>query len=229
MNKRSWIIFGAIVLVVVGGMFYLSTRNKLDVSDLGTNASGMVLEPEERSGNIGDHVFGATDSKVLLIEYGDFQCNPGCRQFHENFTPIMQDEGYKSKITFVYRNFPITSLHPNTIAAASTAEASGLMGKYWEMWDVLFTNQAEWSAASASERTQLFESYATGLGLNLEEFRTHYQSQEVSKKISFDRALGAAANVTGTPTLFLNGEQVENSKITSTESIKQLIDDALKS
>lgn len=228
MGAKQWTIFAAIVIAVVGGLIFISMQGRLDISDIGAAGSGKIVEAEERNGSIGDHVFGNRESKVLLVEYGDFQCNPGCRLFHENFKPIMQDESYKSKIAFVYRNFPIVSSHPNAMAAAASAEAAGKQGKYWEMWDTLFANQAEWSAASSSERGSFFKGYAEGLALDINKFNEDVQSDAVSKKIKFDRALGAAANVTGTPTMFLNGEKVDNEKISSTDAIKQLIDEALK-
>lgn len=228
MEAKHWIIFGVIVVAVIGGLIYISPKNNVDVSDIENAGSGTIVAAEERNGDIGDHVFGNKDAKVLLVEYGDFQCNPGCRLFHENMTPIMQDETYKQSIAFVYRNFPITQIHPNANAAAATAEAAGLQGKYWEMWDALFESQAEWSAASPSERNGYFEGYATGLGLNIDTFREDLVSAAVTQKIRFDRALGMAAGVTGTPTVFVNGKQVENSKVGSTEAIKTLIDDTLK-
>lgn len=228
MNRKTWIIFILIVVAVVGGMIYLSTQNRLDVSDIAKDSSSKVIGPEDRNGNIGDHVFGNPDSKVLFIEYGDFQCNPGCRLFHENFSPIMQDPAYKDKIKFVFRNFPITQAHPNAIAASTAAEAAGLQNKYWEMWDVIFANQAEWSAASALERGSFFDKYATELKLDLNKFHEDMQSENISKKIQFDRALGMAVGVQGTPTTFLNGEQVKNEDIASTEAIKKILDKAIK-
>ncbi len=227
MNGKSWIIFGVIVVAIIGGLIYISPKNTVDVSDI-ENGSGKILGAEERNGNIGDHVFGNKDAKVLLVEYGDYQCNPGCRLFHENFSPIMQDETYKEQIAFIYRNFPIPQIHPNANAAAASAEAAGKQGKFWEMWDALFGNQAEWSAASPSERNEFFERYASALGVKLEQFRTDQASDAVSQKIRFDQALGKAAGVTGTPTLFLNGKKVDGDKAGSTEALKTLIDDALK-
>ena len=228
MEAKHWIIFGVIVAAVVGGLIYMSPKSTIDVDDIGKAGSGKILAGEERNGNIGDHVFGNKDAKVILVEYGDFQCNPGCKTFHENITPILQDETYKSKIAFVYRNWPISSIHPNANAAAASAEAAGLQDKYWEMWDALFTNQAEWSAASAADRNGFFEKYATAVGVKLEKFRTDYASEAVSKKVKFDQALGKVAGVTGTPTLFINGKQVDGGKINSTEGMKTQIDEALK-
>lgn len=228
MNGKMWALFIVIVVAIVGGMIYIAMQGRIDVSDLTKASSGKIIGPEERNGNIGDHVFGNKDAKVLLVEYGDFQCNPGCRLFHENFSPIMQDEAYTDNIAFVYRHFPITQIHPNAMAASATAEAAGKQGKFWEMWDVLFTNQAEWSAASAANRTGLFEGYAKELGLNIDTLREDIQSDAVSQKIKFDRALATAAGVTGTPTLFLNGTQVEGERMSSTDELKKLLDEAIK-
>ena len=227
MNGKTWGIFGVIVVAIIGGMVYLSMQKRLDVSDIGATASNTILGAEERNGNIGDHVFGNKDAKVLLIEYGDFQCNPGCRMFHENFEPIMRSEEYKDKIAFVYRHFPITQAHPHAIAAASAAEAAGKQDKFWDMWNVLFVNQAEWSAASVSERSNYFEEYARNIGLDIEQFKTDAASDAVSRKIAFDRALAGAAGVTGTPTVYLNGTQIKGEQIGSTEAIKAELDKAI--
>lgn len=229
MGKKQWIIFAVIVAAIIGGLIYASPKNSLDLSDIKGAGSNTILKAEERNGQIGDHLFGNKDAKVLLVEYGDFQCNPGCRQFHENFMPIMQDETYKQKIAFVYRHFPITQIHPNSTAASASAEAAGKQGKFWEMWDALFTNQAEWSPVSATERSSYFEKYASGLGLDIEQFKKDVVSESVSQKIRFDRTLGMDAKVQGTPTLFVNGEQIEGSKFSSTEGLKSIIDKALES
>ena len=74
MTQKSWIIFGAVVVILFGGLIYLSSKNSIDVSKINTNS---VLGATKDSGNTADHVFGKRDSKVLLIEYGDYQC-PGC-------------------------------------------------------------------------------------------------------------------------------------------------------
>ncbi len=225
MNKKTWGIFIGIVVVVIAGMIYISTRDRLDVSDV-AESSNKILATEDRNGNIGEHVFGNPDAKTLMIEYGDFQCNPGCRLFHENIDPILKDTEYMKDVAFVYRNFPITNIHPNAIAAASSAEAAGLQGKYWEMWNSLFTNQAEWGAASVSERSKFFEEYARNIGLDIDKFHADSQSDAVSKKIQFDRAIGGAAKISGTPTVFLNGKQLEGDQINSTEAIRKALDEA---
>jgi protein-disulfide isomerase len=202
-SKKAWIIFGAICVIVLGGLIFLSSRNRINVDDIDANA---VVSATERSGNIGDHVFGKTDSKVVLIEYGDFQC-PGCGGAHPTVKELT--EKYKDKMAFVFRNFPIATLHPNARAAAATAEAAGLQGKYWEMHNKLFKDQFAWQDLSSGERDEFFLEYAKEFKLNEEKFKTDFTSSSVNQKINFDTALGKKVDVSVTPTFFLDGKKLE--------------------
>lgn len=221
MDKRTWIIFAVAVVAILAGLVMLSRQNKVDVSDV--KNSEIRTTPTNDSG-IADHVFGNKDSKVVLIEYGDFQC-PGCGTFHRNFEPVMDE--YKDKIAFVFRNFPITQIHPNARVAAATAEAAGLQGKYWEMWNLIYNKQNDWSSAGIDERDKKFEGYAEELKLDMEKFRTDVASDKVNKKINYDQALGKANGVTGTPTLFLKGDILATDKYKSTDLIRSTLDTAL--
>lgn len=205
MTTKTWIIFGAVVVALFGGLIYLSTRDSIDVSDV----NGAKVQPaDERSGNIADHVFGNKESKVVLVEYGDYQC-PGCASAYEPLKAV--SEKYQGQLAFVFRNYPLVSIHPNARAAAAAAEAAGLMGKYWEMHDLLYANQSSWENASSSERNTIFENMAGQIGLDVEKFASTLRdkSAEINKKISFDQALGGKAGVTGTPAIYLNGKVVD--------------------
>ncbi len=93
------------------------------------------------NGNIADHEFGGADAKVTIIEYGDYQC-PACG----TAAPVMREVShqYKDKgVSMIFRNFPLTTIHPNALAAASAAEAAGLQNKFWEMHDKLYATQSE--------------------------------------------------------------------------------------
>lgn len=223
MSNKAWIIFATVCIALLGGLIYLSNKDKVDVSTVDGSAIQSAIP---QSGNIGDHVFGDKDSKVVMIEYGDFQCNPGCRVLHENFEPLM--ESYKDSIAFVYRNFPLTAIHPNALAASATAEAAGLQGKYWDMWNLLFNKQAEWSSADATQRTVYFEGYAKTVGLNIDKYHEALKSSDLTQKIRYDQALGQSSKVTGTPTVFINGEKISGEKLASTEAIKKTLDEAIK-
>lgn len=202
MNKVSWSIFAAVVVLLLGGLIVYSQLNRttIDVEQVDVNS---IIGANEQNGNIADHVFNDTESKVVLVEYGDYQC-PGCGAAHPNIKTLLDE--YGDRISFVFRNLPLTSIHPNARAAASAAEAAGLQGKFWEMHDFLFESQSEWQNLTATQRTDAFVGYADTLGLDGEKFREDYAGQPVNMKITFDQALAKKAGATSTPAFFLNGE-----------------------
>jgi protein-disulfide isomerase len=111
---------------------------------------------------------------------------------------------YGDSIRFEYHNFPFLS--PTSNQAALAAEAAGQQGKFYEMHDLLFENQADWSRASTPN--VLFLRYAEEIGLDLEEFRRHQQASLLRDKVQADFSEGSDRGVTGTPTFFLNGERL---------------------
>jgi protein-disulfide isomerase len=202
-SKKAWIIFVAICVVVLGFMVMTSNTKKVDVSSVDGNS---ILKASDDTGNIADHVFGKADSKVILVEYGDYQC-PGCGSAY----PIAKalSEKYKDQMAFVFRNFPLTSIHPNAKAAATAAEAAGLQGKYWEMHNQLYESQDSWKSLNSSTRGEYFKTLATKVGVDGDKYTTDFTSENINKKITFDMALGKKANVSGTPTFYLNGKIVD--------------------
>lgn len=213
MSKTTWIIFTVVVVALFGGLIYISSQNAIDVSKVNQNT---VQKATEASGNIGDHVYGSDKNKVVLIEYGDYQC-PGCGSAYAPIKTVT--EKYKNEVTFVFRNNPLTSIHPNAKAAAAAAEAAGKMGKYWEMHNILYEKQDDWSSASISDRGELFSSYASEIGLDENKFSKILEGQgdAINQKINYDLALAKKSGVTGTPTFYLNGKKidydVENGKL----------------
>jgi protein-disulfide isomerase len=203
-SKKAWIIFTVACVLILGSLVALSNSKKVNVGNVDSNK---IQTASELSGNIADHAYGKADSKVVLVEYGDFQC-PGCGGMHPTIKSL--SEKYKDQIAFVFRNFPLTSIHPNALTAASVAEAAGLQGKYWEMHNALFENQKSWESASVKNRIDIFTQYAQTLGLDVAKLKTDLASEDVAKKIKFDIGVGKLVNVTGTPTFYLNGKIVEN-------------------
>ncbi|MDB5180506.1 MAG: Na+/H+ antiporter, NhaA family protein nonfunctional [Candidatus Saccharibacteria bacterium] len=205
MNKIGWIIFSAVVVLLLGGLIVWTRVNNpsVDVSKIDSN---VVLKASAESGNIADHVEGKADSKVILVEYGDFQC-PSCGNAHPNVKALMEE--YGDRIGLIFRNFPLTSIHPNARAGAAAAEAAGLQDRFWDMHDLLYANRDSWINLDAAQRTDMFASFANQLGLDAAKFKTDYASADVNKKISFDIAVGKAKKVDATPTFFLNGEKLD--------------------
>ena len=221
MGAKGWIIFSAVTVAVLGALIYFSGQNKIDVSQFDTNS---IIQANETSGNIGDHIKGTADSKVLLVEYGDFQC-PGCAGAATRVQAIVEE--YEDRIAFVFRNLPLASMHPHARAAAAAAEAAGMQDQYWEMHYLLFEKQAEWSSKSVSERTTVFEGYARSLGLDIERFRTDFASESINQKINFDLAVAKEKGYTGTPTFELNGEEVDQDVWGDDEALRTALDEAL--
>ncbi len=229
MNKVGWIIFSAVVVALLGGLIVWArlSNPSIDVSSVNNNS---IISASAQNGDIADHTKGSQDGKVLLVEYGDFQC-PSCLRAHPNVNSLIEE--YNDDVTLVFRNFPLTSIHPNARAAAAVAEAAGLQGKYWEMHDKLFESQNDWGNLSSSERTERFKGYAEELNLDMGKFNTDIASENVSRKISFDQALGRESKVSATPTFFLNGEQLDNATASGIvqgdmTAIKEKIDALIK-
>lgn len=222
MSKKAWIIFAAVAVGLLAVLVIISGGNKANVATINTSS---ILSATEDSGNIADHVFGKADSKVVLIEYGDFQC-PTCKTTH----PIIKQltEKYEGQIAFAFRNFPLPTLHPNARAAAAAAEAAGLQGKYWDMYNKLYEDQATWKGLSPTERGAYFTSTAKGLGLSVDKFNTDIASAHVTKKINFDQALGKKDKVSGTPTVFLNGTPVELEVLTDSTKLENALKSEMK-
>ena len=206
MNGKSWTIFIIIVIAVIGGMVYLSTQIKLNIDDIDDNAMARFIDAEERNGNIADHTLGNKDAKVVLIEYGDYQC-PGCSTAAPKAKAVA--EKYSDDMVLIFRNFPISNSHPNARAAAAVAESAAFQGKFWEMHDMIYANQDSWSQASASDRTNVFLGYARELKLNEEQLKKDLSEPRITKKINFDVALGRKQGVSATPSFYLNGKPVE--------------------
>ncbi len=223
MDRTRWIIFTVVCLAVIVGLVALSNRNKLEVSDddvfrLSTNRK------------INDHVYGNKAAKVIVYEYADFQC-PGCGGAYPNVKIVK--EKYKDTVGFVYRHFPLTSIHPHAFAAAAASEAAGLQGKFWEMYDLLFSNHNTWSSQTADQRQKTFEDYATQLGLDMQKYRSDITSDAVAEKINYDRSLGLKAGVEATPSIFVNKTKQNNEIVDDLiqqkgDKLSQQIETALK-
>jgi protein-disulfide isomerase len=212
MSKTSWIVFVLLAVGVLGGLIALSRSDRVDVTAIDQT---VAQEASDKNGNIADHRLGSENPKVTIMEYADFQC-PGCSSAAPIMKSVVEQVGDQG-VQLVFRSFPLTSIHPNARAASAAAEAAGLQGKFWEMHDVLFANQAEWQGLGSSDRTQAFSNYAASLELDIEQFEQDLTSDRVTKKIDFDIALGRKDNVSGTPAIFVNGEPTDDIRVKNGE------------
>jgi protein-disulfide isomerase len=222
-NKKAWIIFVGVCFVLFGGLVVLARKDAVNVSSVDQSS---IVAASAGNGNIADHVFGNKSGKTILIEYGDFQC-PACGAAYP--TLKTETEKYKDKLTFIFRNNPLTTIHPNARAGAAAAEAAGLQGKYWEMHNTLYENQNDWSTASFDKRTDFFVTYAKDVGVkDINKFKADLESKNVNSKIDFDLALGKKIPVQGTPTILLDGKQIDSTVWSDQGKFDSVIADALK-
>lgn len=148
---------------------------------------------------------GSANGKVTIVEYSDFQC-PACRNYQPIVKQLVDEMG--QDITFVYRHFPLTSIHMNAKISAQASEAAGLQGKFWEMHDKLFENQQSW--AKSSDADEVFVGYAKDLGLDVAKFEADLKSDAVEKAVEADMKSGRSSQVNSTPTFFVNGSSLPN-------------------
>lgn len=152
-----------------------------------------------------DWIRGVRNGKTVLVEYSDFQC-PACARYEPILRQLEQEFG--QRLEFVYRYFPLRQIHINAELSAAAAEAAGKQGKFWEMHDTIFDHQNDW-AESPSART-IFIGYAEGLKLDMEKFKSDFDSGETADRIEKDFRGGERAGVNSTPTFFLNGQKIPN-------------------
>jgi len=214
------IIFAIIVLgLVIFAAVALSSDDKAQDtgSEKTTQASGEDLI-KLQSG----YSQGPDGAKVTVVEFGDYQC-PACANVH----PTLKNEllpAYTNKIKFVFKNYPINSIHKRANISALAAEAAGAQGKYWEMHDILYEKQNDW--VNAKDPKDNFIQYARELGLDLAKFESDVNNATYQKNIDDDTKLGEKLKVEGTPSFYINGQYIDLSEGGFT-NLKNAIDAAL--
>lgn len=148
-----------------------------------------------------DHIQGNEQALITLVEYGDYEC-PFCGMAYPVVKRIQNHLG--DQLRFVFRNFPLTQVHPFAEIAAETAEFADDYGKFWEMHDLLYQNQQNFSLP-------LFFELAKALGLPEDELELAIQQKKHEAKIKKDFMGGVRSGVNGTPTFFINDERFNGS------------------
>jgi protein-disulfide isomerase len=161
-----------------------------------------------------DYVRGNPNGRLTLVEYADFEC-PYCGMAFPYVKRAA--ERFKNDLAEIFRPFPLIQIHPHALHAAQAAEAAGLQGKFWQMHDTLFEHQQRLADSDLLD-------YARRIGLDVDRFERDFSSSAVNDAIQRSLQEGAAQGVEGTPTFFLNGEQLNLSRF---EDIEEIIAKAL--
>lgn len=142
-----------------------------------------------------NHVQGLAAVPVTFVEYGDYEC-PSCGAAYPIVKEVQRRLG--ARLRFVFRNFPLTTVHPHAQHAAEAAEAAGAQGRFWEMHDTLLGHQE-----ALTDKALI--GYAKALGLDVIRFAHDLRQHRYAARVREDLASGARSGVNGTPTFFING------------------------
>lgn len=208
MSTETKVVTGIVIatlLIIIGGIFAVNKKS--------TNTVNLNIKQELL--NRADAPRTGSSTKVTIVEFADFEC-PACATLNPQLKKLLETDG--DKFTLIYRHFP---LHAHSVEAASAALAAGEQGKFWEMGDILYARQAQWSQPNAN-RTALFESYAEELGLNLEAFKVSAADKKHEKIIERDRIDAVTMGINSTPTLVINGEKAIRGAVPY-ETLRQII------
>jgi protein-disulfide isomerase len=161
-------------------------------------------------------VRGKADAPVTIVEFSDFQC-PFCARSNPIVEGVLAK--YPDKVNYVYKHFPL-AFHSAARPAAIASIAAQEQGKFWEMHEVLFANQATLDASR-------LEDYAKQAGLDLARFKKDLESKKdaYGKRVDTEFALGQSVDVRGTPTLYIGGKKV---RVRTVEGMSAMIDEQLK-
>lgn len=145
-----------------------------------------------------DPARGALNAPLTFIEFSDFQC-PYSKRYSDEILPMILSN-YGDRIRYVYRDFPLSSIHPKAQKAAEAAQCAFEQGKFWEYHDLLFKNQGKLELAD-------LKAYALSLGLDEGKFNLCLDSDKYAPEVQKDIQDGQTYGVTGTPTFFINGRK----------------------
>lgn len=173
-------------------------------------------------GAIPPNSLGSPAASVTVEEFADFQC-PTCATMHPMVGEIRSM--YGSKIRFIFRNNPLAiPAHDKSYDAAVAAEAAGLQGKFWDMQNLLFTNQQAWTANPGYK--QIWNDYAQKLGLDINKFQSDIAGLGAKNRVDEDLKRARSMGVNSTPTIFVNGVEVGNTDL-NVSGLKVVIDQEL--
>lgn len=197
--------------VLIGGVFFLSGKaTKTQEGDISDQA---VLIKSY------NHKISSESAKVTIVEFADFQC-PACAAVYPIIKQVLKQ--YKGDITFVYRHFPLPQ-HKNAILAAKTAEAAGKQDKFWQMYDLLYQKQDEWS--ENNDAKEVMERFAKELQLDMERFSQDLSNSGIADQIQQDKNDGTELGVNSTPSFFLNNKKLS---LSSLADLPTIIDEEIR-
>jgi len=149
---------------------------------------------------------GATNPKVTVTEYADFQC-PACQVLSAPLNQAIAQ--FPDTVQLQFRDYPIENKHDKALFGAEAAEAAGRQGKFWQMHDLLYANQTSWESDTVLQFKDVVYGYAKQLGLDVNQFKRDVADKSINDAINKNIADGNAINLQATPTILINGTMLD--------------------
>lgn len=225
---------GAIILagVLIAGAVIYSNSGRLNSASLPKGNSPAIGDNNDSgtpaTGDISDDdpFLGKPDTPVTIVEFSDFQC-PFCRRLWKDTLPQIKEKYLLTgKVKFVYRDFPLSSIHPMAQSSAEAAECADEQGKFWEMHDKIFGEQDKLGTGTIQFDESDLKQWAGEIGLNKNQFNNCFNSHKYKDEVEKDFNDGARLGVSGTPATFVNGRLVSGAVPFS--QFEQIIEAELK-
>ena len=166
-----------------------------------------------------DHVRGNPKAATTIIEYADLQC-PSCAALNPSINTIYQ--AVSDTVRFVYRHFPLVTVHDKAFTAALGAEAAQKQGKFQEFVDALYERQSVWATLPAENFTDTLKALAGELSMNSDQFITDLSSPETAARVQHDIDSGNTMQVASTPSLYVDGQPLTPAALADTAVITEL-------
>lgn len=203
-TKNLWnqIVFWSAIVIGVGlvvtGMIYVVSKQRTLPARVDATIGSSMTDS--------DWIKGNRNAEIIITEYSDFQC-PACAFYQPILKEIISE--FDDRVALVYRHFPLP-MHRHAETMAYAAEAAGQQGRFFEMHDLIFENQRNWTNSSPSAVRDTISQFANGLNLDIEKFNTDFESRELRNRVDASVAEAVRSNISYTPTLFINGELLTN-------------------
>ena len=201
-------IIGVIVAVV---MLANNNKTKIEIKPF----DGVAGQTDE-----GFWYKGQPDAPVKVVEFADYEC-PGCGRLEENLQPANFDENYikTGKVQFIFKELPLTDIHPSAQFAAEVARCAGDQNMFWPVHDYIFASQATWSRNAHSQAIILDP--ASDPGADADQIQACVDSKKYTQAVTDSQLAAFNAGITSTPTVLLNGQPFD---VRSVEQLLQAID-----
>jgi protein-disulfide isomerase len=206
-----FVIIAAVLVAAIGAGAFLFRSTQPQPSTTSSPTGSPIASPT-----------AVTPRSVVTIEeFGDYQCPP-CGALHPTVKNLKNE--YGDRVRFVFYHYPLTQIHKHALEAAHAAAAAGLQGRFWEMHNLLYESQNVWS--EANDLRPIVVNFARQLGLDVERFTRDMDGARVDALVSADVRRANSMGVNATPTLFIDGQLIENEKLT-VENLRKEINQRL--